>query len=129
MHVSVLIRGRRKSFDLSLRQNLMSYMPIPLPSSQARHLKVTLPYFLGWECPSRHSVGYFGIGVVEINLLNFYVVSYAHICICCCFKEHTLFCVQAVIKLISKVKVMCPMCNEEEATVTIRPCGHQFCPG
>ena len=37
--------------------------------------------------------------------------------------------IQAAVKSISKLKVMCPMCNEEEASVTMRPCGHVFCPG
>ena len=23
----------------------------------------------------------------------------------------------------------CSMCDEEEATVTLKPCGHKFCPG
>ena len=32
-------------------------------------------------------------------------------------------------KTLSKLKVMCPMCNEEEVSVTMRPCGHEFCPG
>ena len=37
--------------------------------------------------------------------------------------------IQAAVKSISKLKMMCPMCNEEEASVTMRPCGHVFCPG
>ena len=38
---------------------------------------------------------------------------------------------QSAINGTSKVKLvlMCPMCNEEEATVTMKPCGHVFCPG
>ena len=37
--------------------------------------------------------------------------------------------VQAVVKSITKLNVVCPMCNEEKATATMKPCGHRFCPG
>ena len=37
--------------------------------------------------------------------------------------------VQAVVKSITKLNVICPMCNEEKATATMKPCGHKFCPG
>ena len=36
---------------------------------------------------------------------------------------------QAVVKSITKLNVICPMCNEEKATATMKPCGHKFCPG
>ena len=32
-------------------------------------------------------------------------------------------------KTISKLKEMCVMCKEEEASVTMRPCGHMYCQG
>jgi E3 ubiquitin-protein ligase mind-bomb len=31
------------------------------------------------------------------------------------------------VKTISKLKEMCVMCKEEEASVTMRPCGHMYC--
>ena len=46
-------------------------------------------------------------------------------------KKHGFLCgvMQCAVTSISKLKVLCPMCNEEVATVTMRPCGHEFCPG
>lgn len=32
-------------------------------------------------------------------------------------------------KAISKLTKVCGMCSEEEAIVTVRPCGHEFCAG
>lgn len=36
---------------------------------------------------------------------------------------------RVVVKTISKLVKMCLMCGNEPATVTLRPCAHQFCPG
>lgn len=38
-------------------------------------------------------------------------------------------CAQATVKSVTRVNVMCLMCDEEKATVTVKPCGHQYCPG
>lgn len=32
-------------------------------------------------------------------------------------------------KLVTKLKKKCLMCDTEKATVTVKPCEHQFCPG
>ena len=36
---------------------------------------------------------------------------------------------QKQVKAISKLKEVCVMCKEEEASVTLQPCGHMYCQG
>ena len=59
-------------------------------------------------------------GFMHTLCIYYYVKD---LCIPCVFMSQT------AVKSFSKLKVMCLMCTEEEATVTMRPCGHMFCPG
>ena len=36
---------------------------------------------------------------------------------------------QKQVKTISKLAEVCVMCKEEEASVTLQPCGHMYCQG
>ena len=40
-----------------------------------------------------------------------------------------MYCPQKQVKAISKLKDMCAMCKEEEASVTVQPCQHMYCQG
>ncbi|XP_064385298.1 uncharacterized protein LOC135334154 [Halichondria panicea] len=60
--------------------------------------------------------------------IKFEPCGHAVMCSACAQRTRKCPICKAAVKTISKLSKVCVMCNEEEATATVKPCDHTFCP-
>ncbi|XP_064385292.1 E3 ubiquitin-protein ligase MIB1-like isoform X2 [Halichondria panicea] len=109
--------------------------PTPLRTGSATHHPPTASLPVGVMIPAGATGGgSVGVAIEPCFLceapvdVKFEPCGHAVMCAECAQRAKKCPTCKAAVKTISKLSKVCVMCNEEEATATVKPCDHTFCP-
>ncbi|XP_064385276.1 E3 ubiquitin-protein ligase mind-bomb-like isoform X1 [Halichondria panicea] len=109
--------------------------PTPLRTGSATHHPPTASLPVGvMDTAGATGGGSVGVAIEPCFLceapvdVKFEPCGHAVMCAECAQRAKKCPTCKAAVKTISKLSKVCMMCNEEEATATVKPCDHTFCP-